>query len=414
MSPLALLGMAVRGIRRRRLRSLLTAVTTAVAVAVAVATRALVAGLDRGLEEDLGRLGLRTVQVADARAGAPLPIPSAGEPLRDGDADRARAALAAAGVPAVVVVADAAPGVASAAGRPPVAVPVLSVGPDYALTADLTPSRGRFLEAADALPGAEPVCVLDAETADALGASTGDPVHLGVAGSPRRTHRVVGVVRDPFHLRPGGQGLDVAAAARPTLARFLSFRNVYVPRPPGGGPGALLLMAVAERRADASRVHDALEAGLDARRRGLLVWSRGTWVRTMMETVGSQLALVNILWGVILLVALVMIATVGMVAVRERTGEMALRRAEGATRGQIVGLLLTEGALVSAAGALAGIPLGFAAASLLSGYLTWRPAHEPREAALALALGVFVGVAAGTGPALRAARLAPVEGLRAR
>jgi hypothetical protein len=268
---------------------------------------------------------------------------------------------------------------------------------------------GRFLEEGDLAPGAPPVCVLDAETARALGgAATGEEVLL--AGGKAR---VVGILRDPFRLRISTFAPDLTTSARRPIHQVLDFSNAYVPlRPTGTPPGLMILLAVVERRTDASRAHDALEGALRAKERGLEVWSRGTWVRTVMEATGEQIEIANLIWGVILAVALVMIATVTLVGVRERTAEVAVRRAAGATRAQVVGQILLEGTLLALAGGIAGIPLGLLAARLLSLLLSWPPSHSPAEGVFAVALGVLVGLTASALPAWRASRWSVVEGLR--
>jgi ABC-type antimicrobial peptide transport system permease subunit len=130
------------------------------------------------------------------------------------------------------------------------------------------------------------------------------------------------------------------------------------------------------------------------------------------EAAGEQIEIANVIWGVVLAVALVMIATVTLVGVRERTAEVAVRRAEGATRAQVTAQVVAEGALLAAAGGIAGIPLGLVAADRLATLLPWRPEHAPGEALLAAGLGVAVGVIAAALPAWRASRWDVVEGLR--
>ncbi len=432
MTARELLGISTRALRRRALRSCLTALTAAVAVGTVSATRALIRGSEVGLEEDLGRLGLRTLQVSDDPVlrlrEAP---PSRAEPLGPADSGRAREGLRAAGVEAVVVEArvslglvsavDAVlPGGAASAEGPSIPVPVIATGPEYAATFEASLREGRFLEAADLREGAPPVCVLDAETAEALGRGgrAGGEVTIRGAGGERRA-RVVGVLEDPFRLRPLGHSPDMIASARHAIAQVLAFRNAYVPAAAapsrgtqGSPPGAGLLLAVVARREEASRAHDALEAALGTEERGLVVWSRGTWARGVLEAVTSLATVVNVVWGVVLAVALVMIATVTTVSVRERTAEVAIRRAEGATRAAVVLQLLVEGGLLALLGGLAGMPLGLVAADGLAALLTWQPRSSAADGALAVGLGVVVGILAAAIPAARASRFDVVEGLR--
>jgi macrolide transport system ATP-binding/permease protein len=395
------------------MRSVLTALTAAVAVATVFATRGLLRGSEVALETDLSRLGVRTVQVVDGSGFLERGSAKESEPLGPGDVAAARAALAADGVRAEVLESRVRLGTArAAAGGKAIPLPLVETGPAYARTFDAEMAAGRFLEEADLASAAPPVCVLDADTAHALGGvAVGADVVLR-DGSGERTARVVGILADPFRMRLTTYAPDLTSSARRAVHQILAFRNVYLP-PRGGAPGgAMLLYAVAAKREEASKVHDALDRALRAKERGLVVWSRGTWVRTVVETAHEQIEIANIIWAVVLGVALVMIATVTLVGVRERTAEVAVRRSQGATRLQVVGQLLAEGALLAAAGGLAGIPLGLLAADRLATLLTWRPWHSINEGLLAVALGVLVGLLAAALPAWRASRWDVVEGLR--
>lgn len=115
-----------------------------------------------------------------------------------------------------------------------------------------------------------------------------------------------------------------------------------------------------------------------------------------------------------LLVGAIGILTILWIVVRERTQEIGLVKALGATRGQIVAWYLCEALLTSILGGAAGLLLGVAGAAALSrlvpGLSTLTP---PGIVAAALLMAVTVGVAAGVAPAIRASRLDPVESLRA-
>jgi len=405
--------LALRSLRRRGLRSFLTALTAAVAVATVFATRGLLRGSEVALEKDLNRLGVRTVQVVDGAGFLETGGATRREPLGPADLAAARAALAADGVGAEVL--DGWARLAtlrSAAGGAAIPVPVVETGPAYARTFESELTAGRFLEEGDLAPGAPPACVLDAETARALGGAAVGSEAVLRDGNGERTLRVVGILADPFRMRLSTFAPDLTSSARRAIHQILAFRNVYVARRPGVPGGAMLLYAVAAKREEARRVHDALERALQAKERGLVVWSRGTWVRTVVETAREQIEIANIVWAVVLGVALVMIATVTLVGVRERTAEVAVRRSQGATRAQVVGQLLAEGALLALAGGLAGIPLGLLAADRLATLLTWPPYHSPGEGAFAVAMGVIVGLLAAALPAWRASRWDVVEGLR--
>jgi putative ABC transport system permease protein len=114
-----------------------------------------------------------------------------------------------------------------------------------------------------------------------------------------------------------------------------------------------------------------------------------------------------------LLVGGIGILTILTIAVSERTGEIGLLRAVGATRRTVLALFLGEAALLAAIGGGAGLALGLGGAGLLRLAVPALPVHTPWFfAVLAEALAIAVGLAAGVLPARRAARLDPLEALR--
>ena len=138
----------------------------------------------------------------------------------------------------------------------------------------------------------------------------------------------------------------------------------------------------------------------------------------MLDVLGSILGVlkfaVGALGGISLIVGGVGILTIMTISVTERTSEIGLLRALGAERGQVLGLFLVEAVVLAALGGLAGLVVGAGGARLLGAMVPGLPVHTPWEFALAAeVLAVLVGVVAGILPARRAARLDPLEALRA-
>ncbi|MCC7072063.1 MAG: ABC transporter permease [Deltaproteobacteria bacterium] len=111
------------------------------------------------------------------------------------------------------------------------------------------------------------------------------------------------------------------------------------------------------------------------------------------------------------------IMNIMLVTVTERTKEIGLRRAVGASPAEIARQFLLEAATLAAAGGVLGVVGGIAVTFLASAVLTqvlapWRFVVEPWAIALSLGMAVGTGVLFGLFPALRAARLDPVEALR--
>jgi len=137
-----------------------------------------------------------------------------------------------------------------------------------------------------------------------------------------------------------------------------------------------------------------------------------------LEVLGSVLDVITFavgaLGGISLLVGAVGILTIMTMAVAERTSEIGLLRALGAQERQVLTLFLGEAMLLSALGGLAGLAMGVGIAQALHLLFPALPVHTPwLFAFLAELTAVSIGLVAGVTPAMRAARLDPVEALHA-
>ena len=138
----------------------------------------------------------------------------------------------------------------------------------------------------------------------------------------------------------------------------------------------------------------------------------------MLDVAGNVMHIITLavgaIAGVSLLVGAVGILTMMWIAVGERTGEIGLLRAIGATRGQISGLFLIESALLAVVGGLLGVGVGLGISAVLRVVVPGLPLDVPTPYVVAaLAVSLLTGLASGVFPARRAATLDPVEALRA-
>lgn len=118
------------------------------------------------------------------------------------------------------------------------------------------------------------------------------------------------------------------------------------------------------------------------------------------------------LGAVALLVGALGIANVTLLSVRERLGEIGLRRALGARTRDIVAQFLTESAVIGLLGGLVGAALGVMVVVGVSVMREWTPILDTGAVVGAAALGVVIGLLAGAYPAFRAARIEPIAALR--
>jgi len=116
--------------------------------------------------------------------------------------------------------------------------------------------------------------------------------------------------------------------------------------------------------------------------------------------------------AVSLLVGGIGIMNIMLVSVTERTREIGLRKAVGATQADVLLQFLVEAVLLSVSGGVLGILVGAVGAQLLSRTLGWATIMSVQAALLAFVFSVAVGVFFGYYPARRAASLHPIEALR--
>ena len=123
-------------------------------------------------------------------------------------------------------------------------------------------------------------------------------------------------------------------------------------------------------------------------------------------------ALMIFISGISLVVGGIVIMNIMLVSVVERTREIGVRRALGATKRNIQSQFLTEAVLLSLGGGAVGVGLGFIISKMISTFAPLPTLVRPSLVATGLLIAVVTGVIAGFIPARRASNLPPVESLR--
>ena len=125
-----------------------------------------------------------------------------------------------------------------------------------------------------------------------------------------------------------------------------------------------------------------------------------------MTSLLGSIALVSLLVGGI------GIMNIMLVSVTERTREIGIRKAVGATAHHIMTQFLIEAVVIAALGGLIGIGVGVAAAQVMGRLLQWAVYVRPLPVVLSVVVSGSAGIFFGLYPARRAARLNPIDALR--
>ena len=382
-----------------RLRSSLTALGIGIGVTAVVLLTSIGEGLNRYVVEQFTQFGTHTLAINPGKTSTFGISPGVLNSVRPLSLDDAAAVEHA---PYVLHSVPVVSGSASVEGNGRErTVNVFAVGPAFNEAFKFNVSMGSFLPADD-LDRARPVAVLGAKVYKELyrGEATalGDRIRVG-----GERYRVVGVMETKGDM----VGFDLDDCVYIPAARGLELFN---------RPGLLEVDVLYADNAPIEEVIDGIKRILIARHGGEDFTL--TTQQQMLDVLGSIISVLTLgvaaLGGISLLVGGVGIFTIMTIAVRERTEEIGLMRAIGARRSAIAQLFVGEAMLLSAIGGAGGLALGVGIVLVTHWTLPSMPARiAPLYVALAIGIAVAIGLIAGVLPARGAARLEPLDALRA-
>ena len=135
-------------------------------------------------------------------------------------------------------------------------------------------------------------------------------------------------------------------------------------------------------------------------------------VETFNATTQTFTLLLAGIASISLLVGGIGIMNIMLVSVTERTREIGVRKALGATRRAIMTQFLVEALFLCVLGGLLGVVVGYGAAELMTRVAEWETVVAPQAVAVALAFSAGIGLFFGIWPARRASMLDPIDALR--
>ncbi len=376
------------GLRTRRLRAGLSALGIAIGVAAIVAVLGLSASSQAGLLNEINQLGTNLLTVSNGQSltggAVELPTTAPGMIGRIRGVQRVQSTGAVSGANAF---------------RTPYIPAVETNGlAVQAASLDLLPvlattvAKGHYLNGATAQ---EPVAVLGAATAQLLGIDRIDPAE---------------------RIWVGGQWFYVAGILKPAVLASAIDTSVLVGYPAAqkylnfdGHPSTIYLRAETDR---VNAVDNLLAATANPESPSEVNVSQPS--DALVAQADAKSALDGLFLGlgaVALLVGAVGVANIMIISVLERRSEIGLRRALGATRGQIRAQFLSEAILLAALGGAVGVALGATSTAVYAHTKHWATVIPTEAWVGGIAASLIIGAVAGLIPALRAARLSPTQAL---
>jgi putative ABC transport system permease protein len=393
--------LALLSIRRNVLRSFLTLLGIVIGVAAVIAMLTIGNGTTEKVKADISKLGSNLLVVRSGRAAGPSATDNAARQLNDKDVE----ALAKHLVGARAISPASQKQVRVIYGTENLTSGVTGTNSDYLVARDWQLASGRPFSDSEARSGAG-VCLIG-ETVRQQFFGSADPEGETIRVN-RTSCKVIGLLESKGFTGFGQDQDNVVlmplAAYQRRIAGNRDIDSIYVAAN-DTTPTSVLLPRVENILRDTRRIGPDQEDNFSIRDMTQIADTMAAATTTMTGMLGAVA-------GVSLLVGGIGIMNIMLVSVTERTREIGIRLAIGAHEKHILIQFLVEATVLSLMGGIIGILLGLSLAGIAS--LTLAIPFAPSLATILIAVGfsALIGMVFGFFPALRGARLNPIDALR--
>jgi putative ABC transport system permease protein len=403
MSLLHTIETGLRSLLGHRLRSVLTTLGILFGVAAVISTVGIGQASSDSVTARITSLGtnLLTISPGSSFSGGVFGGGGSGNSLTMSDVTGLQDRQSAPDIEAVAPVSQGRLSLVGASGNWSTTVSGSTSG--WLVTNTRTIGSGTFITSQDVATRAQ-VIVLGPTTASSLGAGVGDLVT--VKGMP---FQVIGVLA-----AAGSQGFgnqDDLAVVPISTAQSELFG--------GGGSVQRILLSATSPATIGSAYLEANQILLqthhltDPSQADFTITTQTQVLSTAQAVTQTLTILLASVAAISLLVGGIGVMNIMLVSVTERTSEIGLRKALGATPGDLFRQFVIEAGTLTAAGGLLGVGLGLATGYLVPRFANIAVTITAPPVLIAVTVAVAVGLVFGVYPALRAARLAPIDALRA-